>query len=148
LSKILPEAMIAFLENHPPEKFAEIFLGNFDTPEAIWNQEMRRFMISRLAAHLADFTPRLKSNVRSIYHHIGIPRIVYEQLEGELFCNRYYLRHFCDTARFPDWPVKDPIALLRDILAFWRVETEKKPSRITYEDSLRELGLEASQLNE
>lgn len=41
LSKILPEAMIAFLENHPPEKFAEIFLGNFDTPEAIWNQEMR-----------------------------------------------------------------------------------------------------------
>ncbi|VDK38091.1 unnamed protein product [Taenia asiatica] len=148
LSKILPEAMIAFLENHPPEKFAEIFLGNFDTPEAIWNQEMRRFMISRIAAHLADFTPRLKSNVRSIYHYIGIPRIVYAQLECELFCNRYYLRHFCDIARFPDWPVKDPIALLRDILAFWRVETEKKPSRITYEDSLRELGLEASQLNE
>ncbi|KAL5969309.1 hypothetical protein TSMEX_002951 [Taenia solium] len=163
LSKILPEAMIAFLENHPPEKFAEIFLGNFDTPEAIWNQEMRsvivvlyefipaihrHFMISRIAAHLADFTPRLKSNVRSIYHYIGIPRIVYAQLECELFCNRYYLRHFCDIARFPDWPVKDPIALLRDILAFWRAETEKKPSRITYEDSLRELGLEASQLNE
>lgn len=148
LSKILPEAMIAFLDNHPPEKFAEIFLGDFDTPEAIWNQEMRRFMISRIAAHLADFTPRLKSNVRSIYHHIGIPRIIYAQLEGELFCNRYYLRHFCDTSRFPDWPVKDPIALLRDILAFWRVETEKKPSRITYEDSLRELGLEAGQLNE
>ena len=40
------------------------------------------------------------------------------------------------------------IALLRDILARWRVETEKKPSRRTYEESLRELGLEASQLNE
>lgn len=68
-------------------------------------------MITRIAAHLADFTPRLKSNVRAIYHHIGIPRIVYSQLEGELFCNRYYLRHFCDTARFPDWPVKDPVCL-------------------------------------
>uniref|UniRef100_A0A0R3TA83 J domain-containing protein n=1 Tax=Rodentolepis nana TaxID=102285 RepID=A0A0R3TA83_RODNA len=148
LSKILPEAMIAFLENHPPEKFAEIFLGNFDTPEAIWSQEMRQFMISRIAAHLADFTPRLKSNVRAIYHHIGIPRIVYSQLEGELFCNRYYLRHFCDTNRFPDWPIKDPITLLRDILRLWRTETEKKPCRITYEDSLKELGLDASQLNE
>ena len=27
---------------HPGhEKFAEIFLGEFDTPEAIWNSEMR-----------------------------------------------------------------------------------------------------------
>ena len=24
-----------------PDKFAEIFLGEFDTPEAIWNSEMR-----------------------------------------------------------------------------------------------------------
>lgn len=38
---MLPDAMIAYLENHPPEKFAEIFLGDFDSPEAIWNSEMR-----------------------------------------------------------------------------------------------------------
>lgn len=40
------------------------------------------------------------------------------------------------------------IALLRDILGLWRIETEKKPSKITYEDSLKELGLDVSQLNE
>lgn len=50
-----------------PEKFAEIFLGEFETPEAIWNSEMRRMMIEKIAAHIADFSPRLQSNVRALY---------------------------------------------------------------------------------
>lgn len=41
LGAVLPEAMIHYLENYGEEKFAEIFLGDFDTPEAIWNNEMR-----------------------------------------------------------------------------------------------------------
>lgn len=41
LGHILPEAMVCYLENYESEKFAEIFLGEFDTPEAIWNTEMR-----------------------------------------------------------------------------------------------------------
>ncbi|KAK2561616.1 DnaJ-like protein subfamily C member 13 [Acropora cervicornis] len=40
LSPILPEAMVCYLENHGHEKFAQIFLGEFDTPEAIWSNEM------------------------------------------------------------------------------------------------------------
>lgn len=34
---------------------------------------------------------------------------MFPELETELFCNIYYLRHLCDTARFPDWPIKDPV---------------------------------------
>jgi hypothetical protein len=30
---MLPEAMVAYLENHGPDKFAQIFLGEYDTPE-------------------------------------------------------------------------------------------------------------------
>lgn len=41
LGQLIPEAMIYYLENHGPEKFAQIFLGEYDTPEAIWNNEMR-----------------------------------------------------------------------------------------------------------
>ena len=41
LGAIFPEAMIHYLENYGAEKFSEIFLGEFDTPEAIWNAEMR-----------------------------------------------------------------------------------------------------------
>lgn len=33
LGQILPEAMVCYLENYGAEKFAEIFLGEFDTPE-------------------------------------------------------------------------------------------------------------------
>lgn len=33
LGQILPEAMVCYLENYGADKFAEIFLGEFDTPE-------------------------------------------------------------------------------------------------------------------
>lgn len=41
LGQVLPEAMVNYLENYGAEKFAQIFLGEFDTPEAIWSAEMR-----------------------------------------------------------------------------------------------------------
>lgn len=41
LGRLLPEAMVHYLENYDAEKFAQIYLGEFDTPEAIWNHEMR-----------------------------------------------------------------------------------------------------------
>ncbi|XP_018647306.1 endosomal trafficking protein, putative [Schistosoma mansoni] len=147
LGNMLPDAMIAYLENHPPEKFAEIFLGDFDSPEAIWNSEMRRYMISRITSHLADFTPRLHSNIRAIYRFIGMPIIIYPQLENELFCHNYYLRHLCDLQRFPNWPIRDPVALLRDILKTWRDELQKKPVNMSYEEALGELGLDPTLLN-
>ena len=54
LGHILPEAMVCYLENYEPEKFAAIFLGEFDTPEAIWNNEMRS------VTHLLPFAPLLE----------------------------------------------------------------------------------------
>jgi len=42
LGQLLPEAMVNYLENHGTEKFAQIFLGEFDMPEAVWNPGMRK----------------------------------------------------------------------------------------------------------
>ena len=67
-------------------------------------------MIERIASHVGDFTPRLQSNTRALYQYCPMPVIVFPQLETELFCNIYYLRHLCDTSRFPDWPIKDPVS--------------------------------------
>ncbi|XP_068224403.1 dnaJ homolog subfamily C member 13-like [Palaemon carinicauda] len=142
LGQILPEAMVCYLENYGADKFAEIFLGEFDTPEVIWSREMRRHMIEKLASHLADFTPRLMSNTRALYQYCAIPHITYPQLEQELFCDIYYLKHLCDIDRFPDWPVKDPVALLKRVLTAWRNEVEKQPSSMSVEDAFTELGLE------
>lgn len=116
LGRLLPEAMVNYLENHGAEKFAQIFLGEFDTPEAIWNAEMRRMLIEKIAAHIADFTPRLRSHTMARYHYIAIPTIRYPQLERELFCNIFYLRHLCDTLKFPDWPIPDPVSFRITVL--------------------------------
>ena len=70
----------------------------------------RRLMIEKIAAHLADFTPRLQSNTGALYQYCPIPVINYPQLENELFCSIYYLKQLCDTLRFPDWPIKDPVS--------------------------------------
>uniref|UniRef100_A0A182SBZ2 Uncharacterized protein n=1 Tax=Anopheles maculatus TaxID=74869 RepID=A0A182SBZ2_9DIPT len=107
LGQLLPEAMICFLENHSAEKFAETFLGEFDTPEVIWSSEMRRMLIEKISAHIADFTPKLKGHTMARYPYLAIPVISYPQLENELFCHIFYLRHLCDTAKFPNWPIPD-----------------------------------------
>ncbi len=62
-------------------------------------------------------------------------------LEHELFCDIYYLRNLCDTAKFPDWPILEPIALLKEVLAAWLTEVNKKPSSMTARDALTVLGL-------
>ncbi|WAR09956.1 DJC13-like protein [Mya arenaria] len=142
LGHILPEAMVCYLENYSAEKFAQIFLGEFDTPEAIWNAEMRRMMIEKIASHLVDFTPRLMSNTRSLYQYCPIPVINYPQLEHELFCNIYYLKHLCDTRKFPDWPIKDPVRLLKDILEAWKKEVEKKAPTMSLDEAYQTLGLD------
>lgn len=142
LAPLLPEAMIRYLDTYGPQEFSKVFLGEFDTPEVIWGSEMRRMLIEKVAAHLADFTPRLKSNPRALYQHCAIPAVAYPQLDAELFCHAYYLRHLCDTARFPDWPVKDPIGLLRELLAAWQREVEKKPSGMTLDHAFVTLGID------
>nr|CAB3238835.1 dnaJ homolog subfamily C member 13 [Phallusia mammillata] len=141
LGALFPEAMIHYLENHGPERFSEIFLGEFDTPEAIWNGEMRRYMIEKIAVHIADFTPRMYGNVRAVYQYVPIPKISYPQLEEELFCNIFYLRHLCDESKFPEWPIMNPIELLKDVLQLWKAEVEKKPSNMSYEDACSVLHL-------
>eukprot|EP00039_Didymoeca_costata_P023981 m.8876 g.8876 ORF g.8876 m.8876 type:complete len:2271 (-) comp3968_c0_seq1:482-7294(-) len=141
LSNMLPEAMICFIENYGAEKFASIFLGEFDTPEAIWGGEMRRFLIEKIALHLSDFTSRLQSNTRALYQYCPIPKVNYSQLEDELFCSIFYLRHLCDETRFPDWPIKDFIQLLKDVLDAWKVEVDKKPETMSVDEAYETLGL-------
>eukprot|EP00116_Pleurobrachia_bachei_P005495 sb/3465757/ len=135
-------AMIYFLENHGPAKFSEIFLGEFDTPEAIWTSEMRRTMIQKIAIHLGDFKPRLMCNTRALYQYIPIPTIGHEALDKELFCSIYYLRNLCNEEKFPDWSIDQPVKLLKDCLENWKKECEKKGSDISVSDALATLGLQ------
>lgn len=142
LGQLLPEAMVWFLENHSAEKFAETFLGEFDTPEVIWNSEMRRMLIEKIAAHIADFTPRLRGHTMARYLYLAIPAISYPQLKNELFCHIFYLRHLCDINAFPNWPIAEPILLLKETLLAWRKEVEKKPSMMTVQQAYTDMGID------
>ncbi|XP_055532841.1 dnaJ homolog subfamily C member 13 isoform X1 [Wyeomyia smithii] len=142
LGQLLPEAMVCYLENHSAEKFAETFLGEFDTPEVIWSSEMRRMLIEKISAHIADFTPKLKGHTMARYPYLAIPVISYPQLENELFCHIFYLRHLCDTRKFPNWPIPDPVQLLKHTLDAWRKEVEKKPSQMTVTQAYEDLGID------
>lgn len=138
LATLLPEAATFYLEQYGAEKYAEVFLGEFDNPEIIWNTAMRRHLIERIAVHVADFSHRLTSNVRALYQFCPIPLIDYPELTKELFCHVYYLRHLCNRQRFPDWPIRDPIPFLRSCLATWYNELEKKPATMSV-DLAREI---------
>lgn len=66
-------------------------------------------LIMKVSAHIGEFTPRLRAHVAARYPYLAIPAVRYPQLQRELFCNMFYLRHLCDTQRFPDWPIPDPV---------------------------------------
>lgn len=80
------------------------------------------------------------SNISAIYSYCTIPIINYPQLESELFCNTYYLRHLCDEQKFPEWPIREPIALLKDCLNMWKAELEKKGSDMSVGEAYEVLG--------
>ncbi|TKR92925.1 hypothetical protein L596_007484 [Steinernema carpocapsae] len=141
LSPMLPEAAIFYLEEYGVEKFAEVYLGEFDNPEIIWNNEMRRYLISQLSVHVSEFSSRLSSNVKSIYKYLPITGIEYEQLQGELFCHVYYLRHLCDSQRFPDWPIREPVEFLKHCLRAWHDEINQKAPEMSVEEACQILGL-------
>lgn len=140
----MPEATIFYLETYGPQKYAEVFLGESENPEVIWNTEMKRHMIEKIAIHVAPYSARLTSNVKCIYKFIPITSIEYPQLEDELFCHYYYLRHLCDEQRFPNWEIREPLAFLRSCLQVWKDEIEKKPAAMSIREACEILELEES----
>lgn len=70
----------------------------------------RRMLIMKVSAHIGEFTPRLRAHTAARYPYLAVPAVCYPQLASELFCSMFYLRHLCDTVRFPDWPIPDPVS--------------------------------------
>lgn len=125
LGPLFPESLICILENRGPKAFAEAFLSNADTPEVIWKYSMRSHLLEMVSQHLGDLAARLAANPCTLYNYCPIPPIKYEDLDSELWCHNFYLANLCDEVRFPDWPIDDPVSLLRSVLDAWRDELNK-----------------------
>ena len=116
LGTMLPEGLVYVLDNYGYQRFVDVFLGNADTPEVIWTMEMRTHLIEMIRQHLGDFPFRLYQNNTLEYEYCPIPAISYKRLQPELFCHNYYLHNLCDEERFPDWPIAEPMEVLRSCL--------------------------------
>ena len=106
-------------------RFTEVFVGDFNTPEVIWNFKMRKHLVEMIHQHFGDFPKRLWQNTGSKYEYCPIPGVAYKQLEDEIFCHNYYLSNLCDEVRFPDWPIAEPVEVLRSCLEEWKKEMKR-----------------------
>jgi DnaJ family protein C protein 13 len=125
LGSMLPSALISLLDLYGPERFSTVITGEFDTPEVIWSAEYRRQLVDLINQHLGDFPARLRQFTLAQYDYCPIPKVHYPTLDKELYCHMYYLRNLCDEVRFPDWPVREPLVLLREAIEMWREELSK-----------------------
>ena len=142
LGNMLPEGLLFILVNYGVERFTEVFIGNFDTPEVIWSFDMRKHLVEMIYQHLGDFPKRLCENTTDTYKYCPMPGVAFQRLEKELFCHNYYLHNLCDEERFPDWPIAEPIEVFRACLEEWRKqmsrnqneeEKEQENARVTLE---------------
>lgn len=125
LGNMIPEGLLFVLVNYGVERFTEIFVGNYDTPEVIWNLEMRKHLVEMIRQHLGDFPKRLWQNTTARYEYCPIPGIAYQRLEKEIFCHNYYLNNLCDEARFPEWPIAEPVEVFRACLEEWKLQLRR-----------------------
>ena len=125
LGQMMPQAMVCMLHNYGAERFAIIFTGEFYTPEVIWNADLRRHMVEMIEQHLGDFPARLRQFCLAQYEFCPIPKIHYASLDKDIYVHEYYLKNLCDEARFPDWPIGEPLVLLRECIERWRLEMSK-----------------------
>eukprot|EP00934_Nitzschia_sp_Nitz4_P000945 Nitzschia sp. Nitz4//scaffold10_size219509//158366//167608//NITZ4_001449-RA/size219509-augustus-gene-0.252-mRNA-1//1//CDS//3329532983//945//frame0 len=125
LGSMLPEGVLYILLNYGEQRFNEVFVGNFDTPEVIWNLEMRKHLIEMVRQHLGDFPKRLWQNTTTKYEYCPMPGIAYKRLEREIFCHNYYLHNLCDETRFPDWPIAEPVEVFKACLEQFKKQIQR-----------------------
>jgi len=128
LGALLPEGLLFILVNYGVERFTEVFIGDFDTPEVIWSSDMRKHLIEMIRQHLGDLPFSLTENTTYTYEYCPIPTISYERLAKELFCHNYYLHNLCDEDRFPDWPIAEPVEVFRSCLEEWKKQMSRDQS--------------------
>ena len=125
LGMLVPSAVINILVNYGAERFATVFTGEFDTPEVIWNAELRKHVVDMINQHIGDFPARLRQFTLARYDYCPIPKIHFPAIDKEIYVHEYYLKNLCDEVKFPEWPIGEPLILLRESIERWRAEMSK-----------------------
>ena len=143
LSTVFPDAVVLYLHNRSALDFTRTYIGEHDTPELIWTQEMRDKLTQELAQHASDFSWQLREYPLSVYDYEPVPSVAFDQLKEEVWLHTVYMNNLADTTRFPNWTIDEPVELLRVLLSFWNDINTPNSDAMTDEVSYETLGCEA-----
>lgn len=124
------ESLLYILESYGPDAFAAAFTADSETPEVIWTNDMRaQRLMPHLWNHIGDFSSLLHESWGITYEYVPCPPIIYPEIQNEIWCHRYYLRHLCNTSKYPNWEIVDHVKFLQAILGAWRTELARQTSK-------------------
>jgi hypothetical protein len=125
LQVLLPDSLLNYMQQLSGSEFCKIFYGEHLSPTIIWNKEMRQHLQNSVQQHLQILFNKVHTDIHYKYEHTPLQRIIYPQIEKELFVHGYYLSGLLD----PQWQgfvVTEPEVLFEKIVDRFKVETEEK----------------------
>lgn len=104
---------------------------------------MKKHLYAVIEQHLGNFPLILTENSIEVYRYCPLPGIVYDCLDDEIFCHKYYLNNLCDQERFSEWHIEEPIEVFRkSIIKLKDIVTRSlEKERDKFEDARQVMGL-------
>lgn len=123
LKLCLPVALAFILQGEGPDSFLKVFDNDFETPELIWDADMRCELRSYIGKHLDRILEQRGNGDYWMNEVELIPqgRVIYKRLNDELYVGGVYVRLFLDE---PTFMLRDPTSFLERLLHRWTYEFE------------------------
>lgn len=145
LQRFLPTTLVVVLKEEGPDTMVNLFDGESDTPELIWNGSMRVELRQAIAEQLDACIDERLQGVTGEGRFTLKPdiQVKYKDLQGELFVGGVYVSKFLKE---PTYNVRDPTAFLEMLLQRWTHEMKLFTSRElgTQQKSTTEIALGAN----
>jgi len=96
LRSVLPGSLVNLLTKAGATVFSTAMCGESDAPALVWTRKMRtKRLLPAMMQHLGTFPKRVVENHYVTYEYTPIPPIRYPELDGDMWCHRFYLRPLC-----------------------------------------------------
>ncbi|GMF21431.1 unnamed protein product [Phytophthora lilii] len=138
LKSILPQDMINLLESSSPSAFTKVFCEGEQSPQVIWNAEMRTHLRTMCKAHLQDYAEALDEDASRQWYFCPMAPIAFKELSEEVWCGGIYLGQFCESENFE---VSDPLEFMEKLTMQWRAEVSRQDAFTNFAEARQILGV-------
>jgi len=123
LGRFLPTSLIAVLKEEGPDTMLNLFDGESDTPELIWDSAMRG-ELRKVAGMELDLCMKFRRENGTGNDSFNLEpkvRVKYSNLENEIFIGGVYVTRFLKE---PTFNIRDPTSFLEMLLQRWTHELQ------------------------